>query len=177
MAQPNGLIMQIEILTEFLTSQDPTSEFIVRFWSKVNKTQTCWLWTDHTRDGYGSIHCRVSGRDLLLYAHRVSWIIHFGLIPKGRFVLHNCPGGDRRTCINPCHLWIGTRVDNARDMVLKGRHPSVGTVVSDKEVCEIREKANQQLYRKIAQEYGISRAGVMNIVNFKRRKGAGSFST
>lgn len=93
-----------------------------RFWPKVNKTDTCWLWTASTdKKGYGWIALggHISPR---VYAHRLSWEIHNERpVPDGLFVLHRC---DVPLCVNPDHLFIGTKSDNTRDMVSKGRHPS-----------------------------------------------------
>ena len=93
-----------------------------RFWRKVNKTESCWLWTACTdKKGYGWIGLggHIAPR---IYAHRLSWEIHHGKpIPMGLFVLHKC---DIPACVNPDHLFLGTKSDNTKDMVSKGRHPS-----------------------------------------------------
>lgn len=90
-----------------------------RFWAKVRKTNTCWLWIGATiKGGYGSfggIKCKVG------MAHRFSWTLHNGPIPAGLDVLHRC---DTPPCVNPEHLFLGTQTDNSRDMVQKGRHYS-----------------------------------------------------
>jgi len=51
-------------------------------------------------------------------AHRMSYIVFNGEIPKGKSIMHTC---DNRSCVNPAHLIIGTRKDNTQDMVSKGR--------------------------------------------------------
>lgn len=86
-----------------------------RFWSKVSKTQSCWVWTaSKNADGYGSFAIsRVTHR-----AHRVAWILTNGEIPDGLQVLHRC---DNPSCVNPDHLFLGTVRDNSRDMITKGR--------------------------------------------------------
>lgn len=89
-----------------------------RFWEKVNKTETCWLWTASTQGGYGQI-----GHDIYLRpvrAHRVSWELHYGPIPAGLDVLHKC---DNPPCVRPDHLFIGTALDNVQDMLRKERQP------------------------------------------------------
>lgn len=96
-----------------------------RFWEKVQKTDSCWPWTGFLNHfGYGNISS--GGRyGRPIRAHRVSWELHNGPIPDGLFVLHNCPSGDNPACVNPAHLWLGTKLQNSRDMMAKGRwwHP------------------------------------------------------
>ena len=88
-----------------------------RFWAKVNKTDTCWLWTGSLAGGgYGQIVDDDQKRDMV---HRVSWRLHFGPIPDGLHACHKC---DVRNCVNPEHLFLGTRKDNSQDMLAKGRH-------------------------------------------------------
>lgn len=89
-----------------------------RFWAKVDKSGECWLWTAAPDpDGYGRF--KIDGRKDR--AHRVSYALHFGGVPEGKCVCHDCPGGDNRLCVNPAHLFLGTRLDNNLDMTAKGR--------------------------------------------------------
>lgn len=85
--------------------QDPEQ----RFWSKVDKTEGCWLWTGKTstRGGYGSFYAH--GKAVL--AHRLSWEKTNGPIPDGMVIDHLC----RETrCINPEHLEVVTLQENSR---------------------------------------------------------------
>lgn len=85
-----------------------------RFWSKVDKSGDCWLWTAGTDHRYGLFH--FDGKDEK--AHRVSWMIANGPIPAGMGVLHRC---DVTLCVRPDHLFLGTPADNAHDRDRKGR--------------------------------------------------------
>lgn len=92
-----------------------SEESIQRFWDSTNRETDCWEWTKtHDKDGYGWINIE-KRKDR---AHRIAWIIINGSIPAGMCVLHHC---DNPPCINPAHLWLGTRRDNTHDRMAKGR--------------------------------------------------------
>lgn len=74
----------------------------------------CWEWTGYRNSlGYGEHGSRTMKR-----AHRYSYLVHVGDIPKDKEVCHSC---DRPWCVNPAHLWLGTRKENAMDCSRKGR--------------------------------------------------------
>lgn len=146
-----------------------------RFFKKVNKTDTCWLWTAANRaGGYGCIKVNSKTVD----AHRVSWQIHNGEIPEGMLVCHKC---DVRLCVKPGHLFLGTARDNAIDAIKKGRLfdlknsiPSHGehhkdSKLTQKQVAEILIKHIPFQYstRKLAREYKVNQSTIMAIL--KRR--------
>jgi hypothetical protein len=89
-----------------------------RFCDKIvfSPHPNCWVWSGAklNTNGYGVI--RINKKNEL--AHRVSYIIHIGPIKDGLWVLHKC---DNRSCVNPGHLFLGTRTDNVNDMYKKGR--------------------------------------------------------
>jgi hypothetical protein len=168
-----------------------------RFWEKVNKSvgpRACWNWTGtvNPKTGYGEISGgeRGSGREI---ASRLSWQLHYGPIPDGLCVLHHC---DNRLCVNPVHLFLGTRADNVHDMIQKGRnadhvrpgyhpkgdrngarvHPermSRGERHHSAKLTEARVRAIRAAYAGgvcqaiLSREYGVTPTCVYNIVHRK----------
>ena len=98
---------------------------IERFWSKVERTPTCWIWKASRRaKGYGAfVWANPDGTVIQGRAHRFSWELCNGPIPDGLCVLHRC---DNPSCVRPEHLFLGTRSDNNQDMRAKGRHVAGG---------------------------------------------------
>lgn len=89
---------------------------IERFWSKVRKTAECWYWVGfRDRQGYGRFYEPKNATS----AHRASWHIHYGEIPRDLCVLHKC---DNPSCVRPDHLYVGTNADNVRDRTERKRH-------------------------------------------------------
>jgi hypothetical protein len=139
---------------------------IKRFLSKVIIAQDdqCWLWVgSKNTDGYGGFTLNKKNTG----SHRASYIIYVGDIPKGMSVLHKC---DVRNCVNPKHLFLGTQLDNVRDMFTKGRREKVTKGAFKKGVEHPRSKINDDIVREIrklkkgrgvftefAKKHGISR--------------------
>lgn len=86
-----------------------------RFWRKVEKGPGCWLWKASLRNRYGQFGVKPG---YIEFAHRFSYELKYGAVPKGLFVCHSC---DNKICVNPKHLFLGTALDNNRDCWNKGR--------------------------------------------------------
>ena len=85
-----------------------TDVTIKRFFSKVRKTNNCWVWTGSTKSyGYG----RFSINKQKIYAHRFSYMIKFGHVPDHMVIHHKC---NRKECVNPKHLEVVTKAENTR---------------------------------------------------------------
>jgi len=102
-----------------MTSKRLTDEqFVHRFWQRVDKKGNCWGWTAASAyNGYGAFQGRIDGVQFYR-AHRYSWHLHNGPIPKGLLVRHTC---DNAACVRPDHLLLGTYYDNNHDTIRSGR--------------------------------------------------------
>jgi len=144
-----------------------------RFWKNVRKTESCWLWTAGTRPRGWYGYVWQDGKTVS--APRFAWELIRGPIPAGLWVLHNCPGGDNPLCVNPDHLWLGTRADNNRDKASKGRSPDVrgeknfSAKLTEPEIRLIRLMSRGGIARSmIADIFGIVRQTVDKIVHRHR---------
>jgi hypothetical protein len=153
-----------------------TEKQLDRFWQKVDRLSDgeCWNWiASRDRHGYGWVG--VCG---YRWAHRVSWFIANGEIPDGLCVLHHC---DNPSCVNPSHLFLGTRADNARDRASKGRsNPRAAARYGEEhhnfklthnDVCIIRRMVRDEGESQsvVAREFGVTPATVWGIVHGRRR--------
>lgn len=89
-----------------------------RFYFNIafNSDNDCMEWKGtKKKNGYGQFETL---NKKWVHAHRHSYSIFNGKIPQGICVLHKC---DNRICVNPEHLFLGTKKDNTQDMINKGR--------------------------------------------------------
>lgn len=156
------------------------------FWEKINRhgpippsapeLGACWIWLGaKTKNNYGHLGVSVDGPTATVSAHRRVWELTHGPIPTGLCVLHHC---DVRTCVNPSHLFLGTKSDNTRDMIAKGRHGARSmpesvlrgvrnhnAKLSDDDVRAIRQRAAAgESKRHLATAFPVTRAMIKNIV-------------
>ncbi len=95
-------------------------------------------------------------------------------LAAGECVCHNCPGGDNPACVNPNHLWIGSRADNNHDRHEKGRSGARGLrgasnpgaklteeqVIYIKKMCRTGPRGIQGV---LADQFGVSRVTISAI--------------
>lgn len=133
----------------------------------VDQTTNCWLWNGSVNSwGYGRTINNISPERA---AHRISFHLHKGPIPRGLLVLHSC---DVPRCCNPEHLFLGTNADNMRDMVRKGRRParrgerSSAAKLTAAQVNEIRSSYElKQTVSSLSRRFGVSRRTIKFILD------------
>jgi hypothetical protein len=145
---------------EFLKSQGFSPTLPKRFWAKVNKTESCWLWTASKHPfGYGTIFSGIKGTPPLC-AHAVSWVLHNGPISKGL-----------------CVLWLGTKRDNTNDAIKKGtfvnalsgkgeRHPMC-KITKSVALDILRMRKQGQSLVEIANQFAVHKTTISRVVRGK----------
>lgn len=150
-----------------ITKYIPSTLFPVslknRFYSSVltPNNQGCMEWVARLDNaGYGRFPIR--GKNI--QAHRLSFILHNGLIAKDMIVMHIC---DNRKCCNPEHLKLGTQKENIQDMDRKGRREKlVGSQKNcakfkEDDVISIRERIkNGERPSRLSREYKVSQHAI-----------------
>lgn len=145
-----------------------------RFWKYTKKEKSpilCWNWLGtKMSSGYGQINVNRKQTS----AHRYSYFLHFGSIPRGLYVCHSC---DNKLCVNPTHLWLGTPKQNQDDMYSKGRDVHLGlsgeenpkSKLTNKKVTKIRQlyKSGRYTHRELAQKYSVSHTNIGYILRNK----------
>lgn len=124
-----------------------------------NPITKCWQWIGSiSPSGYARL--QVDGENA--NAHRISYLVFKGKIPKGKYVLHKC---DNRSCVNPNHLFLGTHQDNMVDRNTKNRQAkgeSNGNVkITERDVLAIRSAKGRQV--DIAKRFKINQTQVSKI--------------
>lgn len=141
---------------------------IDRFHKKYEINESgCWIWTSGTRmNSKGVAYARHWTDDKKsIGAHRFSFELVHGAIPKSMYVCHKC---DTPLCVNPDHLFIGTHQDNMRDMVQK-RRSFTGRGENKKGRAKLTNQQADQIrkmnisHTKIAALFGVSSSTIGRI--------------
>jgi len=144
-----------------------------RFWSKVEKTDGCWLWRAGVRrkdEGYGQFF--FDGKPTP--AHRMAMMLQGVILSPDEVVAHHC---DNPPCVRPDHLFVTTNEGNTADRESKGRgakkERNGNAHLSDDDVARIREAALFGARTSdLVKVWGTSRNHIWRLVNNKMRKAA-----
>lgn len=141
-----------------------------RFWSKVDVRgpDECWEWqAGITSKGYARFSVGPRATNRRVEGHVVAFTLHRGAPPMGLCVCHTC---DNRKCVNPNHLFLGTRGDNNHDRDVKGRGVALKgeqhgcSKLNCEQVSEIRFLCAQGVtQREVAKTFNVSKATVSHI--------------
>lgn len=136
------------------------------FETRIIRSPKCWIW-DGTKNGYGYGIFLMPG-ERPVRAHRYSYELYVGKIPKGKIIMHTC---DNPPCVNPLHLKVGTRGENNRDTSRKHRH-NYGLMhwngkLSREQVAEIR--ASPLSGTVLAAQYGVGQPYISRLRRGVRR--------
>lgn len=143
------------------------SEIWNKFYQYTELDSGCWEWQGAISSGrYGHMWCV----DKNVYAHRISYALHYGPIPEGMLVLHKC---DNTKCVNPDHLFLGTHQDNMDDCVNKRRiaHGSKNgqSKLNEEQVLEIKKELadskDWHVVKTLAKKYGVHNTTIYKIRN------------
>jgi hypothetical protein len=159
-------------LTTGILEKKPMAKSIeVRFWSKVTLGEGCWEWAAGcSRAGYGSIGINTGKTWKIVNSHRWMWEFVHGPIPDNLCVLHKC---DNRKCVRPDHLFLGDRLDNANDMLAKGRKAvfkgatNGRAKLTENDVLAIRAAYTPRKGGALARFYGVTRTQISSVVTRK----------
>lgn len=139
----------------------PKPSATTRLLAGIVKTDAgCWEWQKQMRpDGYGMIWFKGKAER----AHRISYLLHKGYLPEEPLVLcHKC---DNRRCINPDHMFEGTRGENCTDAAEKWRMPlneaHWNTKIPEDAVPLIR--ASNEPQSVLAERYGVRQSQISRI--------------
>lgn len=131
----------------------------------------CWEYQGYLREGgygYFSIDCaELHPKKRKFRAHRVAYAFFSGVDPGEKFVCHAC---DNPRCINPGHLFLGTPMDNTRDMMEKGRNADQAggsnnnaKLTEDKVRIIIKRIMDGEQNMVIADDFGVTHHVISNI--------------
>ncbi|MDJ0319796.1 HNH endonuclease [Pseudarthrobacter sp. PS3-L1] len=141
-------------------------------WTGWTVTATgCWEWDGNRRNGgYGEV---ATGQGAAV-ASRAAYLAWVGPIPEGVHICHQC---DNPPCINPAHLFPGTRLVNMQDALQKGRlrqgEESPKAKLTAADVTEIKRiyATGAMSQKAVGEMFGISQSNISFIVRGRTWKG------
>jgi hypothetical protein len=138
----------------------------LRWEKKINKTDTCWLWTGTLNHGYGFFDLNSYSK---VASHRYSYFLANGQFESDLFVCHTC---DTPACINPSHLVLGTAAFNSKERSTRGRssrpfgEANGGAKLSQDDIDKLKRlRAEGVKVRQLMEMFSLSDAQIYRICN------------
>lgn len=145
-------------------SKPDINEFAFNLREQLNNyyitAQGCWIHRNKTNNkGYVILQYHTNSLHYQYLAHRVSYALFKGFVPKDVKVLHTC---DIPNCVNPEHLFLGSVKDNAKDMSIKKRGKNqYGSQLTELELSAVAfYRGMGWSQRKVANLLGISQSTI-----------------
>lgn len=147
-------------------------KFIKWFWSNVNKTNSCWLWTAKAMEASRGKRGNRTRRKI----HVIAWRVQTGRRCRPGFELcHTC---DVRRCIRRKHLWEGTHKQNMYDSIIKDRAVFPPTMLgeanptsklTDNDVRKIKNRLNKgEGQTSISKDFPVTNCTIWLIAHGKK---------
>lgn len=137
-------------------------EYIEKFWSKVNKTEDCWLWIGPSSKGKDTTRAKFTYNGTQVLAYHFIWYLLYGVFPT-KMICHTCDNG---LCVKPDHLFEGTRSENMFDASRKNRT----TWYSNEKIMQVHLLHEEGLSNlEISDRLGIHKTYVSKIINKHKR--------
>lgn len=140
----------------------PLSERFFRYYQKKGQSD-CWIWSGPIgSNGYGNL----TENKKYFAAHRISWNLYRGPIPKGAFICHVC---DNPLCVNPNHLFLGDPKINIEDANNKGHlnKPRIRLTKYQKLMIRSRKSSGHKT-KDVAREFNISTRHVRETARWRK---------
>ena len=129
----------------------------------VEPNTGCYLWIVDldSKNQYGIFN--LGG--IIIGAHRLAYELYKSEIPAGLQICHKC---DVMRCVNPDHLWLGTKKDNAKDASSKGfmiGEKNGSVKLNEAQVVEILNSRKEFSQKQLAEKYKVSASCIQAILD------------
>jgi len=158
----------------------PIASLETKLFKNALVTEGCWLWLGTKNAlGYGIISNGRKGEKVR--AHRACYELVHGKIPDGLVACHKC---DNPSCVNPGHIFLGTKKENTADMWAKGRgftpfktmleraHHNCKMLDVDVVTCRQMHETGNYTTKQLSQHFGVSQTHIRRVVKRQLRLGA-----
>ena len=137
-----------------------TADEVFTYWLERSRAPAdrCWLWKGHVdQGGYGYFWAENKRHA----AHRFAYSKLVGPLEPGFFVCHRC---DTPRCVNPRHLYAGTRHENVHEAAFKNRLHSKLTPAQVHLLKKVHS-GRRTSQREWAEAFGVSQPVISRVLS------------